>query len=72
MGVCGELGGDPLAVPILIGLGVRELSMASASIPKAKQIIRALKLSEAKALARRALTLESAEAVRQLAQEQGS
>lgn len=69
VGVCGELGGDPLAVPILIGLGVRELSMAPVSIPKAKEIIRSIKLSEAKALAKRALTLETAEAVRQLARE---
>ncbi len=69
VGVCGELGGDPLAVPILIGLGVRELSMAPVSVPKAKEIIRSIKLSEAKALAKRALTLETAEAVRQLARE---
>ncbi len=42
VGVCGELAGDPAAIPILIGLGVKELSMASGSIPKAKQIIRDL------------------------------
>lgn len=66
VGVCGELGGDPVAVPILIGLGVRELSMASASIPQAKQIIRAWSQSDAAALAAKTLNLESAEAVRQL------
>lgn len=66
VGVCGELAGDPSAIPILIGLGVKELSMASGSIPKAKQIIRALELAEAKSLAAQALKLESAEAVRQL------
>jgi phosphoenolpyruvate-protein phosphotransferase len=66
VGVCGELAGDPSAIPILIGLGVKELSMASGSIPKAKQIIRALELAEAKSLAAQALMLESAEAVRRL------
>lgn len=66
VGVCGELAGDPLAIPILIGLGVKELSMASGSIPKAKQIIRALSTAEALKLAEQALKLNSAEAVRQL------
>ncbi len=66
VGVCGELAGDPLAVPILIGLGVRELSMASASIPQAKQIIREWTQSDAAALAAKAVNLASAEAVRQL------
>ena len=64
VGVCGELAGDPLAVPILLGLGVKELSMASGSIPKAKQIIRALKTPDAKSVATQALKLENAEAVR--------
>jgi phosphoenolpyruvate-protein phosphotransferase/dihydroxyacetone kinase phosphotransfer subunit len=66
VGVCGELGGDPQAIPILIGLGVRELSMASGSIPKAKQIIRELNYADAITLAARAVNLESAEAVRRL------
>jgi phosphoenolpyruvate-protein kinase (PTS system EI component) len=66
VGVCGELAGDPLAVPILIGLGVRELSMASASIPQTKQIIRALTQPDAAALAAKAVNLAGAEAVRRL------
>jgi phosphocarrier protein FPr len=65
VGVCGELAGDPLAIPILIGLGVKELSMASGSIPKAKQVIRALKSGDAKSLAAQAVQMESAEAVRE-------
>ena len=66
VGVCGELAGDPLAIPVLLGLGVKELSMASGSIPKAKQIIRGLSLTEARALAAQALKLDNAEAVRDL------
>jgi phosphoenolpyruvate-protein kinase (PTS system EI component) len=65
VGVCGELAGDPSAIPILIGLGVKELSMASGSIPKAKQIIRALSTAEANKLAMQALGLSTADAVRQ-------
>jgi len=38
-GVCGELAGDPQAIPILIGLGVDELSMSPQKIPEAKRII---------------------------------
>jgi phosphoenolpyruvate-protein phosphotransferase/dihydroxyacetone kinase phosphotransfer subunit len=72
VGVCGELAGDPLAIPILIGLGVKELSMASGSIPKAKQMIRALSLSDAKKLAAQALELETADQVRQLTRKQAA
>jgi len=67
-GICGELGGDPLAVPILVGLGVDELSLNPAGIPRIKAILRALDSTEAKSLAARALEAESAVAVRKLAE----
>ena len=38
--ICGEMAGDPLYLPILLGLGYDELSMGSASIPRVKQILR--------------------------------
>lgn len=63
-GVCGELAGDPLAVPLLIGLGITELSMSPALIPAAKALIRQISLTEAQALAQHALTLETAQDVR--------
>ncbi|HKZ85357.1 MAG TPA: phosphoenolpyruvate--protein phosphotransferase [Anaerolineae bacterium] len=66
VGVCGEMGGDPLAVPLLVGLGVDELSMNAPAIPKAKQIIRALDFASAQAVARSALKAESAQAVQAL------
>jgi phosphoenolpyruvate-protein phosphotransferase len=66
VGVCGELAGDPAAIPILIGLGVKELSMASGSIPKAKQIIRDLNMKDAQVMTAQALQLDTAEAVRKL------
>jgi len=63
-GVCGELAGDPLAAPILLGLGVDELSMNPPSIPAVKRVISRLTLEEAKAIAQAVLDLEDAESVR--------
>lgn len=40
VGVCGEMGGDPKAIPALVGLGIDELSMSAPLIPNAKQIVR--------------------------------
>ena len=39
-GICGEMAGDPVAIPLLIGLGARELSMGSARLDAARQLIR--------------------------------
>lgn len=49
--VCGELGGDPLAIPVLVGLGIRKLSMGAAAIPAAKQVTRGMELRQAELLA---------------------
>lgn len=64
--VCGEIAGDRLAIPVLLGLGVRELSMAPARIPLAKQAVRATDADAARRLAEAALAAESAGAVRRL------
>ena len=66
VGVCGELGADPAAAPLLVGLGVSELSVAAPSVPAVKAAIRALDVGDAEALAHAALAAESAEAVRAL------
>ena len=58
-GVCGEIGGDPVLVPLLIGLGVDELSCAPGVIPEVKYMIRRVKMDEARALAEFALQCES-------------
>jgi phosphoenolpyruvate-protein phosphotransferase (PTS system enzyme I) len=65
VGVCGELAGEPLAIPILVGLGVDELSMNPPAIPVAKQIVRTLTLSGAKELAGRVLELETSAEVQE-------
>lgn len=68
VGVCGEVAGDALATPLLLGLGVRELSMNPAAIPAVKRAVRATELGRARELAERALALPSAAAVRDLVQ----
>jgi phosphoenolpyruvate-protein phosphotransferase len=64
--VCGELAGDPRAATLLIGLGVRELSMSASSIPHVKAAVRATDLRQSEAAAREALGLSSAGEVREL------
>jgi phosphoenolpyruvate-protein phosphotransferase (PTS system enzyme I) len=49
--MCGEMAGDPMLTPILLGMGLDELSMSSATIPEIKKIIRSLKMDYAKKLA---------------------
>jgi phosphocarrier protein FPr len=66
VGICGELAGDPAAVPVLIGLGVTELSMSAPSIPAVKHAVRSTDMEAARALAHEALRRESAEDVRRL------
>ena len=58
-GVCGEIAGDPVLAPLLIGLGVDELSAAPTVVAQVKYMVRRLKLSEAQALAEFALQCES-------------
>lgn len=67
VGVCGELAGDRLAVPLLVGLGVDELSVSPRSIGLVKARVRELDSREVRTLAQQALDLESAAAVRALA-----
>ncbi len=54
-GICGEMAGDPLMVPILLGLEVDELSVTPTSVPLVKDAVRALLLSDCKPLAQAAV-----------------
>ncbi|WP_097650372.1 phosphoenolpyruvate--protein phosphotransferase [Candidatus Chloroploca asiatica] len=64
--VCGELGGDPKATALLIGLGVDELSCSPGSIPHVRAAIRATSYADAQALAHQALEAPDAAAVQAL------
>ena len=63
IGMCGELAGNPLAAPVLVGLGLDELSMSAPSIPAVKAAVRRFSLADAQRIAAAALALDSAEAV---------
>ena len=66
LAVCGEVAGDRLAVPLLLGLGATELSMNAVAIPAAKQAVRLTDAVRATDLAEEALSQESAADVRRL------
>ncbi|WP_170313684.1 phosphoenolpyruvate--protein phosphotransferase [Phytoactinopolyspora halophila] len=64
--VCGEIASDPVAAPLLLGLGVDELSVGPYAVPEVKQAVRELDLGECRELAGRALAAVSASSVRAL------
>jgi phosphoenolpyruvate-protein phosphotransferase len=66
VGVCGGMASDPQAVPLLVGLGVDELSVSIPAIPSVKAQIRSLSLAACDELAAHALDLDSAASVRAL------
>jgi phosphotransferase system enzyme I (PtsI) len=63
-GMCGEMAGDVVATPILLGLGLDEFSMSPGSIPRVKKVIRALGYQEAREIADRVLTMEDPAEIR--------
>jgi phosphoenolpyruvate-protein phosphotransferase len=63
VGLCGEMAGDPLATPLLLGLGLDEFSMAPTSIPKVKQSIRRLNSDNCAQLADKLLGLKTTQEV---------
>jgi phosphotransferase system enzyme I (PtsI) len=62
-GMCGEMAGDEYAVPLLLGLGLDEFSMSATSILQARKMVRSLSHKAMKDLAKKALELDTAEAV---------
>jgi phosphoenolpyruvate-protein kinase (PTS system EI component) len=62
--ICGGIASDLVAVPLLLGLGVRELSVVPGLVPQHKALLRTLSISSCNSLARQALQLESSHAVR--------
>lgn len=69
--VCGEVASDPAAAALLIGLGVRELSMTPRAIPEVKEAVRGLSIANAEHLAGLALQRDSAASVRALLRDFG-
>lgn len=65
--VCGEMAGNPLAVPLLVGLGIAELSGTAGTVPLVKEIVRGLDAEETASDARRALRVGTPEEVHEIA-----
>ena len=65
--VCGEMASNPLSVPILVGLGIEELSGVSAAVPVVKEIVRALDARDVEEDARNALSARSCSEVHAIA-----
>lgn len=63
--VCGELGGDPLAAALLVGLGLRKLSMSASALAGIKRMLAGLTISEAQKFARKACAMSTAAEVEQ-------
>jgi phosphotransferase system enzyme I (PtsI) len=57
--LCGEMAGDPLYCQLLIGLGLRQLSMAPKNIPEIKKIIRSTTLGQCRAIAKRVMQFDA-------------
>jgi phosphotransferase system enzyme I (PtsI) len=57
--VCGEMAGDPIFAPLLLGLGIDSLSLSPTWLPSVKYIVRNMTMADAKALAAEALTMTS-------------
>ncbi len=64
--LCGEMAADPLAVPVLIGLGLREFSMHPPALPVIRSLIREISRRDARRIAQRALGMASAKRVEEL------
>jgi phosphotransferase system enzyme I (PtsI) len=67
--VCGEMAGDPRYTSLLIGLGIRVLSMAPVNLPRIKQRVRSLTVSEARRLADRVMAERDEERIAELLEE---
>ncbi|HOO77900.1 MAG TPA: phosphoenolpyruvate--protein phosphotransferase [bacterium] len=64
VGMCGEMAGDPIAVPILLGMGLDEFSVSPVAVPLVKKVIRSLTIPRARDLAESILGLSQASEIR--------
>ncbi|MCK5117609.1 MAG: phosphoenolpyruvate--protein phosphotransferase [Candidatus Aegiribacteria sp.] len=64
IGICGLMASDPLAIPLLLGFGLNELSVPITLIPDVKEIISVINMTDAQSLAEKSLTLKSSDEIR--------
>ncbi|MGE4357507.1 MAG: phosphoenolpyruvate--protein phosphotransferase [Candidatus Omnitrophota bacterium] len=61
VGMCGEMAGEIIFIPVLLGLGLDELSVSPVSVPEVKQVIRAMTITQAREIAQECLALSTSE-----------
>ena len=61
--MCGEMAGEELAIPILLGLGLDEFSMSASSVLRARSLVKRLTKSETEAIVNEVLNMDTAEEV---------
>jgi phosphoenolpyruvate-protein kinase (PTS system EI component) len=66
VGLCGEMAGDPLATPLLLGMGLDEFSMSPSAIPEIKELIRGLSTADCERMAKQALAQPGIQAVKDI------
>jgi len=66
LSLCGEMAADPVSVMLLLGMGIKRLSMSAAKLPKIKYLIRCITLAQTQSMLRKALTCDSNVAIREL------
>jgi phosphotransferase system enzyme I (PtsI) len=64
VGICGEMGGHPLAAPLLLGMGINELSVVPAVLPEIKKIVRSVKYADMRKVVRDVMALSTGDEVR--------
>ncbi|WP_193727015.1 phosphoenolpyruvate--protein phosphotransferase [Paenibacillus guangzhouensis] len=69
VGMCGEMAGNPIAVPLLLGLGLDEFSMSASSVLPARVLMSKISLADAKEVAAKALDMQTAEEIERYVQE---
>jgi len=70
LSLCGEMASDPVAVALLLGMGIRSLSMSAAMLPRIKWLIRTVSISKMEDLLRQALDIDSVHDIRKLLSEE--
>jgi phosphotransferase system enzyme I (PtsI) len=61
--MCGEMGGEPAYAVLLLGLGLRELSLTPAAIPRVRRLVRSLTIAQARAVSARCMRLSTPDEV---------
>jgi phosphotransferase system enzyme I (PtsI) len=66
VGLCGQMSGSPIFTPLLLGLGLREMSVPPNSVPEIKQVCRSVSIEQCEAIAKRAMEMESAREIKNM------